>query len=242
MLRPRFVLFGDSLTQRSFEDGGFGAGLTSAYQRKADVVLRGYSGYNTRWARLLLLKVFPVSSLVPAKLVTVFFGANDAALPDRLGARQHVPVKEYSDNLRAIVEHVRRAGAEDVLLITPGPVHEPARVQHNREERGAAPSTEVPERTNAVAEQYAAAAKRVGQALDAPVLDLWTALQREPGWEALLSDGLHFNEAGQRAVREALLSFIAERLPHLRPDAMPDDFPSHRDIDEACPADSFAES
>ena len=34
MLRPRFVLFGDSLTQRSFENGGFGAGLTNAYQRK----------------------------------------------------------------------------------------------------------------------------------------------------------------------------------------------------------------
>lgn len=34
MLRPRFVLFGDSLTQRSFENGGFGAGLTNAYQRQ----------------------------------------------------------------------------------------------------------------------------------------------------------------------------------------------------------------
>jgi hypothetical protein len=110
MLRPRFVLFGDSLTQRSFEDGGFGAGLTSAYQRKvlcrpalapiqlqkaladicwrlvqADVVLRGYSGYNTRWARFLLPKIFPLSASEPTRLVTVFFGANDAALPDRLG-------------------------------------------------------------------------------------------------------------------------------------------------------------
>ena len=34
MLRPKFVLFGDSLTQKSFEDCGFGAGLTNAYQRK----------------------------------------------------------------------------------------------------------------------------------------------------------------------------------------------------------------
>ena len=110
MLRPRFVLFGDSLTQRSFEDGGFGAGLTSAYQRKvlcrpalapiqlqkahadicwclvqADVVLRGYSGYNTRWARFLLPKVFPIGASEPTKQVTVFLGANDAALPDRLG-------------------------------------------------------------------------------------------------------------------------------------------------------------
>ena len=49
------------------------------------MVLRGYSGYNTRWARLLLPKIFPTSPPVPAKLVTVFFGANDAALPDRLG-------------------------------------------------------------------------------------------------------------------------------------------------------------
>lgn len=51
---------------------------------QADVVLRGYSGYNSRWARLLLPKVFPESTPAP-KLVTVFFGANDAALPDRRG-------------------------------------------------------------------------------------------------------------------------------------------------------------
>jgi isoamyl acetate esterase len=49
---------------------------------QADVVLRGYSGYNTRWALHLLDKVFPDNDLPPPKLVVVFFGANDAALPD----------------------------------------------------------------------------------------------------------------------------------------------------------------
>jgi hypothetical protein len=34
MLRPSFVLFGDSLTQRSFGEGGWGARLADAYQRK----------------------------------------------------------------------------------------------------------------------------------------------------------------------------------------------------------------
>ena len=34
MLRPQFVLFGDSLTQRSFDEGGWGARLASEYQRK----------------------------------------------------------------------------------------------------------------------------------------------------------------------------------------------------------------
>ena len=43
-----------------------------------------------------------------------------------------MPLAEFSDNLRAIVAHVRQSGAEDLVLITPGPVHEPGRVQHNR--------------------------------------------------------------------------------------------------------------
>lgn len=34
MLRPTFTLFGDSLTQRSFDEGGWGARLASEYQRK----------------------------------------------------------------------------------------------------------------------------------------------------------------------------------------------------------------
>lgn len=44
-------------------------------------MLRGYSGYNLAWAQHLLAKVFPLQAppLKPA-LVTIFFGANDAAL------------------------------------------------------------------------------------------------------------------------------------------------------------------
>jgi hypothetical protein len=53
MIRQRFLIFGDSLTQQSFEEGGWGARLVSRYQRKADVTLRGYSGYNTRLQRPL---------------------------------------------------------------------------------------------------------------------------------------------------------------------------------------------
>lgn len=46
--RPTVVLFGDSLTQFSFSEGGWGAGMADAYQRRADVLNRGLSGYNTR--------------------------------------------------------------------------------------------------------------------------------------------------------------------------------------------------
>ena len=49
---------------------------------QVDVINRGYSGYNTRWAKYLLETVFPADQ-PKVKLVTLFWGANDAALPDR---------------------------------------------------------------------------------------------------------------------------------------------------------------
>jgi hypothetical protein len=35
------VLFGDSITEQSFGEGGFGAALQNVYKRDADVILRG---------------------------------------------------------------------------------------------------------------------------------------------------------------------------------------------------------
>jgi isoamyl acetate esterase len=82
-IRPQFVLFGDSITQRSFEPGGWAGVVANAYQRRVDVINRGYSGYNTRWALSLADHIFPADVTSKVELVTVFFGANDAALADR---------------------------------------------------------------------------------------------------------------------------------------------------------------
>ena len=55
---PRVLLFGDSLTQYAFgTDGGWAAMLAEKLQRKADVVNRGFSGYNSRWCRVILDQV-----------------------------------------------------------------------------------------------------------------------------------------------------------------------------------------
>lgn len=144
-MRPTFVTFGDSITQRGFAPGWTGQ-LADAYQRRVDVLNRGervgakqlwrwlavmpetsaatehvlplliksplpcipkpahaslpphppsppslwpppaagYSGYNSRWALQLMDRIFPANAPAPPpQLVTIFFGANDAALPDR---------------------------------------------------------------------------------------------------------------------------------------------------------------
>lgn len=75
-------------------------------------MLRGYSGYNTRWALKILERVFPAGGVEggeeePPLAITVFFGANDACLPDRCSAFQHVPLDEYKQNLLSIVSFLK---------------------------------------------------------------------------------------------------------------------------------------
>ena len=135
-IRPSIVLFGDSITQEGFGvDGnvGWASLLASAYSRRADVLNRGFSGYNTKLAVDLLPRVFtgpiataPVfsdslsNSSSRALFCTVFFGANDAAL---LGGKQHVPLESFRQNLVRIVEHIRLTfGAKTpIILLTPPP-------------------------------------------------------------------------------------------------------------------------
>jgi hypothetical protein len=53
--RPTFVLFGDSITERSFAlTSGWALPIASAYATSVDIVNRGFSGYNTRWANAVV--------------------------------------------------------------------------------------------------------------------------------------------------------------------------------------------
>lgn len=59
--------------------------------------------------------------------VTIFFGANDSSLKDE-NPKQHVPLDEYSANLRDMVQYLRSVDIpkERVILITPPPLCEAA--------------------------------------------------------------------------------------------------------------------
>ncbi len=53
---------------------------------QADVLNRGFGGYTTRWALPMVRDVFPSRTPQEAPiLATIFFGANDAALKDKMG-------------------------------------------------------------------------------------------------------------------------------------------------------------
>lgn len=278
-LRPVFLAFGDSITQRGWSPaGGWLARLADLYGRRVDVVNRGYSGYNTFNALQLAPLFFPPlvlhddapssaaaaqPSQPPPALVSIFFGANDAALPDGGSKRQHVCLASFEANVEVLARAALAAGVASVLLVAPPPVDEPARVVANVEK---GPGYEKPERSNAVAKEYAAAVGRVAAKLATELggaqpqekqqgapgacsahrsasvafLDTHAVFSACPEWRGLLSDGLHFSPAGDEAFFEAVVGAIDARFPHLAKDAIPYDTPEWFDIDAAHPAASFA--
>ncbi|KAL8468182.1 hypothetical protein ACS0TY_031424 [Phlomoides rotata] len=235
-MRPKIYLFGDSITGLSFTNGGWGASLANHFSRTADVVLRGYGGYNTRWALLVKEKVFPAAESGGAPLaVTVFFGANDASLPDRYGAFQHVPLDEYKQNLVAIVAFLKKQWASTrIILITPPPIDEAARILHPYVPN---PSG-LPERTNEAAGRYAKECVAAAAECGVAVIDIWERMQKLPNWEkTCLSDGLHLTPNGNKVVFEEVIAQLKDQK--ISPGTLPPDLPLFWQIDPKNPLKSF---
>ncbi|CAK9148174.1 unnamed protein product [Ilex paraguariensis] len=238
-MRPNIYLFGDSITEESFSNGGWGATLAHHFSRAVDVVLRGYSGYNTRWALMVLEKVFPPetdcgSGRAPLA-VTVFFGANDACLPDRCSAFQHVPLDEYQQNLRSIVSFLKKRWPKTlVVLITPPPIDEDERLQYPFVEN----TLGLPERTNEAAGAYAKACVAVAGEFEIPVVNLWTKMQDYPKWQkSILRDGLHLSKGGNRIVFDEVIKTL--RAKDMSLETLPFDLPLIMDIDPSDPLKAF---
>nr|BAX25137.1 putative isoamyl acetate-hydrolyzing esterase [Oryza meyeriana var. granulata] len=228
-MRPSIVLFGDSITEEAFGEGGWGAYLANHYSRSADVVLRGY---NMRWAAMVVDRAVVVGAAWPAA-VTVCFGANDASLPDRASKLQHVPLPEYKENLRAICDLLlARWPSVVVILVTPPPIHDHARVRYQCGDG----CSGLPERTN----ESAGACVEVAAERGLRAIDIWSKMQRFPGWEnSSLRDGLHLTPRGNRMVFEEVVFALKDASLGL--DALPADLPLFCDTDPNNPVKSFHE-
>ncbi|KAK4437235.1 GDSL esterase/lipase [Sesamum alatum] len=235
-MRPQIVLFGDSITQQSFRSGGWGAALADIYSRKVDVVLRGYGGYNTRWALFMLNHIFPLGSVKPPAAVTIFFGANDAALLEGMGKRQHVPVEEYKDNLRKMVQHIKSGSPNTlVVLITPPPIDVEGRREYARSLYGDKASG-TPDRTTEATGVYAKQCVTLADELGLPSVNLWSKMQETDGWQKkFLSDGLHLTPEGNAVV----FSEVVKIFDKAGFSDLPYDFPAHSEIDEENPEKAF---
>ncbi|KAI8983563.1 SGNH hydrolase-type esterase domain-containing protein [Pilobolus umbonatus] len=184
---------------------GFGASLSNIYQRRVDVFNRGFSGFNTDWSLPITSQILPTveqqkkdeSSVL---LMTIFFGANDAALPF---SPQHVPLERYKSNLKTMIDLVKDPQSDHynprlrLVLITPPPVNE-VDWKKRCEEEGIKLN-----RTNESARMYSEAVNAVGKEKGVVVIDIWSHLMEKVnkenyGLSDFLSDGLHLTKQGYK--------------------------------------------
>ncbi|PRQ42947.1 putative SGNH hydrolase-type esterase domain-containing protein [Rosa chinensis] len=205
-IRPQFVLFGSSIVQFSFSNGGWGAILADIYSRKADILVRGYAGWNSRNGLQALEQVFPKDASIQPSLVIVYFGGNDSMLPDPLGLSLHVPLPEYVENMRKIATHLKSLSQKTRLIfLTAPPV--------NEEQMRKAFSGIMREnsRTNKQLQMYSDACVELCREMDIKAVDLFTSMQKRSDWSTVcFTDGIHFSSEGSKIVVEEILKVLEE--------------------------------
>nr|CAB3255131.1 isoamyl acetate-hydrolyzing esterase 1 homolog [Phallusia mammillata] len=158
-----------------------------------------------------LSKIIDAKLLQDVVFVTIFFGANDAVLPECY-TKQHVPVDRYQTNLVKIVEHFQSLGitSEKIILIAPPPVDAELRAK-DLLESGDKPCLD---RINDATIEYAKACVKVANSKKCRVIDLFT-LMINKHLPTYLHDGLHFSDEGNSLLASELSTHVEELTKEL---------------------------
>ncbi|KAF7825538.1 GDSL esterase/lipase CPRD49 [Senna tora] len=246
VVRPHFVLFGSSIVQLCFRDGGWGSILTDLYARKADIILRGYAGWNSRralevldqlfpkadiilrgyagWnsrcALEVLDQVFPKENAVQPSLVIVYFGGNDSMLPHPSDPGPHVPLQEYIENMRKIAIHLKSLSDKTRIIFLTAPCVNEAQIAKTL-------GMGKLKRTNESCRIYSEACLELCREINVKAIDLWSALQKRDDWlDVCFTDGIHLTSEGSKIVLKEILKVLKEAKwePSLHRKSLPVEF------------------
>ncbi|WWD19723.1 hypothetical protein CI109_104187 [Kwoniella shandongensis] len=215
-LNDAIVLFGDSLTSRQEVPWNLHHRLSQSYRGKLDVINRGYGGYNTVWLRELFDKIFTKKEKVEGtrpvvRLVTIWLGTNDAALP---GHAQHVPLSTFKTNMNHFLHSLTSPSspyaashnpkAKNIILITPtifNPLQWEADLPDKDKSRKLETTRKYKDAVLELGEEWRAKSEKEGWGLG--VVDLWGAMAAANGGkeegkelEKFFNDGLHLTTDG----------------------------------------------
>ncbi|XP_074575648.1 GDSL esterase/lipase WDL1-like [Curcuma longa] len=228
--RPLFVLFGSSIVQFSYGNGGWGAILADYYARKADILVRGYAGWNSRRAVQVLDKIFPKNAAIQPSLVIVYFGGNDSCIPHTSSKCPHVPLQEYIANMEKIAVHLMGLSEKTrIIFLSCPPINEEL---HRLAQD---PKLCVAVRTIESCKKYSEACKQLCQRMGLKVIDLFTVIQEHDDWSTrcFTEDGVHFSAESSKIVAREILKALrdADWKPTLYCNAMLPEFGEDSDSD-----------
>ncbi|XP_059666766.1 GDSL esterase/lipase WDL1 isoform X2 [Cornus florida] len=194
--RPQFVLFGSSIVQLGFSNGGWGAILADIYARK--------------------------DAPVQPSLVIVYFGGNDSMGPHSSGLGPHVPLPEYIDNMRKIAIHLKSLSETiRIIFLSCPPVNEDQLRENASKYFSELVRTN--ELCRSYSEACIELCKEIGVTV---VDLWTAFQKRDDWLTSCFTDGVHLSAEGSKVVVEEILKALkeAEWTPCLHWKSMPTEF------------------
>lgn len=246
MLQPirfdKLILFGDSITQfsnSSSNEFSLQAALQEWYIRKLDIINRGFSGYNSDHATIILPKILEAEKAASSdniKIITIFFGTNDA-----VSGIQHVPLERYHLNICELINVSISYGVKPIVI---GPaLHDTKLTKITRKSQGKDFSADIT--NNAQNKKYSDSARQAAEKYHVPFIDLWELFRQAGGWKEdelmsassisigkeFLVDGVHFSSKSYKILYNNIVDTVSKTYPELSPQNMPMNLAYWMDID-----------
>lgn len=206
--KPLILLLGDSITEYSFDTlyNGWGAKLADYYRLKADIINRGFSGYNSTYLCNILPFLYPLNSIEKPFLTVIMLGNNDSAIKEV--KVQHVDIEEFSKNVENIIKYLLKLNSNmKIILMTPTPIDD-IKYRNTCAQQG---NQQL--RSNSITEIYAEEIEKLSLKYHLPCVDLFHRMQDCENWEEYLRDGLHPAIKGNEFIFKQLQNTIKTKLP-----------------------------
>lgn len=181
----------------------------------------------------------------PQYTFLIGFGANDSALSDGLHSRHHVPLQEYTTNLKRMIQLIQSWNTKlnvAVAILTPPPCNTEIQSKSRDNEN--------------VTRSYANSCIQVANDMKVPVVNVWKGMQQgSEQWKIdYLSDGLHLTPSGNYRLYQLVIEMLDQSIVVANGDdeqkrdslgvglavtKLPRSYPDHSMVDAEDPTKTF---
>ena len=179
----KVLVIGDSLTEQGLYRDGFVQILMEKFNRRADIIPRGFSGYTSKqiWDSIV-----PITYQVYTDIAFLLIGTNDSRTSGPLAG---CTVDEYKLNIKSIIAFMSKH-TKTLYLVTPPP------------------TTDTKEHNNSHTMEYRNALIDIGKQYQIKVVDTWNFINASD-----LIDKIHFNTNGNAKIALEYGKIIEEHHP-----------------------------
>jgi lysophospholipase L1-like esterase len=189
----KFIVLGDSNTQMGFGESQWLTKIADLFQRKCDIINRGFGGYNSTTLKLMLKQLFSEFENDEICGVLILIGTNDSTNEEN--ELQHVPTYQFKKNLESILDYIAKIGVNQnkTILISP-----PRKADFM---------------SDFLLKEYAKISKIVANEKRVSFIDLYNEMHLK-GDESYnyLSDGLHFSLSGGEFLLQKLNIYLKNNI------------------------------